>query len=62
MRRTVDDYRACAGEGLSKSETARKLGVTPQAVDHMAVSHNLAFEDGRADANRARASAFYPTL
>jgi hypothetical protein len=57
MRRTVDDYRACADLGLSKSDTARELGVTVQAVDDMAVRHNLAFVDGRAFANLARAGA-----
>lgn len=47
MKRTADVYRECAERGLSKSETARELGVSPQAVDDMAVRHNIIFRDGR---------------
>ena len=47
MKHTVEIYRDCAAQGLSKSETARALGVSVQAVDHMAVRHNIVFRDGR---------------
>ena len=47
MKRGPDVYRDCAARGLSKSETARELGVSPQAVDDMAVRHGIAFRDGR---------------
>lgn len=47
MRHTAEVYRDCAARGLSKSETARELGVSPQAVDDMAVRHNIVFRDGR---------------
>ena len=47
MKRTADVYRECAERGLSKSETARELGVSVQAVDDMAVRHGIAFRDGR---------------
>jgi len=40
-------YRGCAERGLSKSEAARELGVSPQAVDDMAVRHGIAFRGGR---------------
>ena len=45
--RGPDVYRECAERGLSKSETARALGVSVQAVDDMAVRHGIAFKDGR---------------
>jgi hypothetical protein len=57
VRRSVDQYRECADMGLSKADTARELGVTVQAVDDMAVRHNLAFVDGRPYANLARSGA-----
>ena len=47
MKRSAEVYRECAARGLSKSETARELGVSPQAVDDMAVRHNIVFRDGR---------------
>ena len=47
MKRGPEVYRDCAARGLSKSETARELGVSPQAVDDMAVRHNIVFRDGR---------------
>lgn len=45
--RAADIYRDCGERGLSKSETARALGVSVQAVDDMAVRHNIVFRDGR---------------
>lgn len=47
MKRGPEIYRDCAARGLSKSQTARELGVSPQAVDDMAVRHNIIFRDGR---------------
>jgi hypothetical protein len=47
MKRGPEVYRDCAARGLSKSETARELGVSVQAVDDMAVRHNIVFRDGR---------------
>lgn len=47
MKRTAEEYRRCALAGLSKSETARALGVSVQCVDDLAVRHGLSFRDGR---------------
>ena len=47
MRRTVDVYRECAERGLSKSQMARELGVSVQAVVDMAQRHDIFFRDGR---------------
>jgi hypothetical protein len=43
----LEDYRACAEQGLSKAETARKLGVTEEAARHFTKKHGLVFRDGR---------------
>jgi hypothetical protein len=43
----LDDYRACAEAGLSKTETARKLGVTTEAARHFIKKHGIIFRDGR---------------
>jgi predicted transcriptional regulator len=47
MRRSADVYRECAARGLSKSETARELGVSVQAVVYMAQQYDIFFRDGR---------------
>ena len=47
MRRGPDAYRECAARGLSKSETARELGVCVQAVVYMAQQYDIFFRDGR---------------
>ena len=47
MKRTADNYRACAAQGMSKSAAARALGVSVQCVDDMAWRHNIVFRDGR---------------
>ena len=47
MKRGPEVYRECAARGLSKSQTARELGVSVQAVDDMAVRHGTVFRDGR---------------
>ena len=47
MKRTADVYRECAARGLSKSQTARELGVSVQAVVDMAQRHDIFFQDGR---------------
>jgi hypothetical protein len=43
----LEDYRACADEGMSKAETARKLGVTEEAARHFTRKHGIVFRDGR---------------
>jgi len=47
MKRGPDVYRECAERGLSKSQTARELGVSVQAVVDMAQRHDIFFQDGR---------------
>jgi hypothetical protein len=51
---TAEVCRGLAADGLSKSKAARLFGVSPQAVDDMAVRHCIAFKDGRDAANKAR--------
>ena len=41
---TKADYVACATEGLTKAETSRKLGVSPQCVNDAARRHKLEFK------------------
>lgn len=42
----VDQLRACADEGLSKAQTARKLGLTPASVGECARRYGIAFKPG----------------
>lgn len=51
-RRNADDYRACAAEGLSTSEAAKRLGLSPSAVSCAAKRHGLTFRDARAERMR----------
>lgn len=44
----ADQYRACAAEGLTKRETAERLGVTVQAVRSWARRAGVTFSAGRA--------------
>jgi hypothetical protein len=43
----LEDYRACAEEGLSKSDTAKRLGVSSEAARHFTKKHGIVFRDGR---------------
>ena len=40
---TVKDYQKCASEGFTLAESAKYLGVSPQAVYDTAKRHNLIF-------------------
>ena len=40
---TVKDYQKCASEGFTLAETAKYLGVSPQAVYFTTKRHNLIF-------------------
>jgi hypothetical protein len=46
---SADDYKACADEGLTLSETAKRMGVSRQAVHSVAAKNNITFtkKDGR---------------
>ena len=55
MRRwkySAEDYKACADEGMTLSETAKRMGVSRQAVHSVAVKNNITFtkKDGRGNA------------
>jgi hypothetical protein len=45
---TREKYEALSRLGLSKSETARAMGVTVQAVDNAALRYGLTFANGNA--------------
>ena len=47
-RYSPDDYRKCALDGMSKSETATHLGVAYNAVVQMEQRYEIKFADGRA--------------
>ena len=47
LQYTVEDYRRCAAEGLTKADTARKLGRSTANVTLMAQKHQIAFPEGR---------------
>ena len=52
MRRwkySAEDYKACAQQGMTLSETAKKMGVSRQAVHSVAAKNNINFKkkDGR---------------
>jgi hypothetical protein len=44
---TIEEYQACADQGMSAIETARHLGVSRFAVDYAAREHGVKFADGR---------------
>lgn len=63
MRRwkySAEDYKACADEGLTLSETAKKMGVSRQAVHSVAVKNNIIFtkKDGRGNARHKGGTRF----
>ena len=63
MRRwkySAEDYKACADEGLTLSETAKKMGVSRQAVHSIAVKNNIIFtkKDGRGNARHKGGTRF----
>ena len=53
----ADQYRACAAEGLTQAETARRLGVSTPAVRQYAKRHGLTFTDGRRTLAHAKRAA-----